>query len=102
MVPLGIHRHTDAGLLTLLVEDGHHALQVLHAGQWRTIEPSPNAFIVNTGDMLQVLSNVLKQLGLDQRRGPLIRLPPADFLMLNAFNSWMRSRSEEVTGNSQG
>ena len=57
MVPLGIHRHTDAGLLTLLVEDGHHALQVLHAGQWRTIEPSPNAFIVNTGDMLQVLSN---------------------------------------------
>jgi len=56
-VPLGIHRHTDAGLLTLLVEDGHHALQVLHAGQWRTIEPSPNAFIVNTGDMLQVLSN---------------------------------------------
>ena len=57
MDPLGIHRHTDAGLLTLLVEDGHHALQVLHAGQWRMIEPSANAFIVNTGDMLQVLSN---------------------------------------------
>ena len=56
-VPLGIHRHTDSGLLTLLVEDGHHALQVLHEGQWRMIEPSPNAFIVNTGDMLQVLSN---------------------------------------------
>jgi isopenicillin N synthase-like dioxygenase len=56
-VPLGIHRHTDSGLLTLLVEDGHHALQVLHEGQWRMIEPAPNAFIVNTGDMLQVLSN---------------------------------------------
>lgn len=56
-VPLGIHRHTDSGFLTLLVEDGHHALQVLHQGQWRMIEPSPNAFIVNTGDMLQVLSN---------------------------------------------
>ena len=56
-VPLGIHRHTDSGLLTLLVEDGHDALQVLHEGQWRMIEPSPNAFIVNTGDMLQVLSN---------------------------------------------
>ncbi len=56
-VPLGIHRHTDSGLLTLLVEDGHHALQVLHEGQWRMIEPSPNAFIVNTGDMLQVQSN---------------------------------------------
>ena len=49
-----------------------------------------------------VIQKILKQLGLDQRRGPLIRLPPADFLMLNAFNSWMRSRSEEVTGNSQG
>lgn len=55
--PLGIHRHTDAGLLTLLVEDGHHALQVLHEGQWRMIEPAPDAFIINTGDMLQVLSN---------------------------------------------
>jgi len=57
MGPLGIHRHTDAGLVTLLVEDGHHALQVLHQEQWWMIEPSPNAFIVNTGDMLQVLSN---------------------------------------------
>ena len=55
--PLGIHRHTDAGLLTLLVENGHHALQVLHDRQWHMIEPAPNAFIVNTGDMLQVLSN---------------------------------------------
>ncbi len=55
--PFGIHRHTDAGLLTLLVENGHHALQVLYEGQWRLIEPAPNAFIVNTGDMLQVLSN---------------------------------------------
>ena len=57
MIPLGIHRHTDAGLLTLLVEDGHHALQVLHDGHWRMIEPAPDALIVNTGDMLQVLSN---------------------------------------------
>jgi isopenicillin N synthase-like dioxygenase len=56
-VPLGIHLHTDAGLLTLLVQDGHHALQVCHDGQWCLIEPEPNAFIVNTGDMLQVLFN---------------------------------------------
>ena len=40
--------------------------------------------------------------GTRSERGPLIRLPPADFLMLHASNSWMRSRSEEVTGNSQG
>lgn len=56
-VPLGIHRHTDSGLLTLLVQHGHNALQVFHHGQWTLIEPQPNAFIVNTGDMLQVLSN---------------------------------------------
>ena len=55
--PLGIHPHTDSGLLTLLVQDGHHALEVLHEGQWCLIEPQPNAFIVNTGDMLQVMSN---------------------------------------------
>jgi|TARA_B110000971_G_scaffold218172_1_gene256460 isopenicillin N synthase-like dioxygenase len=55
--PLGIHPHTDSGLLTLLVQDGHHALQVLHEGQWCLIQPQANTFIVNTGDMLQVMSN---------------------------------------------
>ena len=54
---LGIHHHTDAGLLTLLVQDGPAALQVLHRGNWHLIEPEAGSFIVNTGDMLQVLSN---------------------------------------------
>ena len=55
--PLGIHPHTDAGLLTLLVQNGANALEVRRQNRWHLIEPTDNTFIVNTGDMLQVLSN---------------------------------------------
>lgn len=54
---LGIHHHTDAGVLTLLVQDGVTALQVRHGGRWELIEPIEDGFIVNIGDMLQVWSN---------------------------------------------
>lgn len=54
---LGIHHHTDAGVLTLLVQEGRAALQVRHAGRWHLTEPLADAFVVNVGDMLQVITN---------------------------------------------
>ena len=54
---LGIYHHTDAGVLTLLVQEGSAALQVRHAGRWHLIEPLDDAFIVNVGDMMQVATN---------------------------------------------
>lgn len=54
---LGIHHHTDAGALTILLTDGKAGLQVLKDGSWRPVDPVPGGLIVNIGDMAQVWSN---------------------------------------------
>jgi len=61
---LGVSRHTDAGVLTLLLQDTHSALEVYSGtkedngdGAWVAVEPVAGALTVNTGDMLQVWSN---------------------------------------------
>ena len=64
---LGINPHTDAGALTLLVQDDVPALQVLHNNHWSTVLPEANAVIVNIGDMVQVWSN-------DRFRAPVHRV----------------------------
>jgi isopenicillin N synthase-like dioxygenase len=54
---LGIHHHTDAGAITVLLTDGRPGLQVLKDGSWRPVDPVPGGLIVNIGDMAQVWSN---------------------------------------------
>jgi len=64
---LGIHHHTDAGALTILLQDSQPGLQVLHEGRWQLVEPVPGALTVNIGDVVQVWSN-------DRYRAPLHRV----------------------------
>ncbi|KAH7691706.1 Flavanone 3-dioxygenase protein [Dioscorea alata] len=54
---LGMPPHSDYGFLTLLLQDDVEGLQVQHKGEWLTIEPIPNSFIVNVGDHLEIYSN---------------------------------------------
>jgi isopenicillin N synthase-like dioxygenase len=54
---LGINHHTDAGALTLLLQDGQPGLEVFRRGQWHLVEPRPDALVVNIGDIVQVWSN---------------------------------------------
>ena len=54
---LGIHHHTDAGALTVLLQDGIGGLQVHHDGAWHDVEPVAGAFTINIGDMVQIWSN---------------------------------------------
>lgn len=76
--PLGISRHTDAGVLTVLLQHQsipsqykanngsitRSALEVYTGskqdngdGEWVSVTPVPNAVTINGGDMLQVWSN---------------------------------------------
>jgi isopenicillin N synthase-like dioxygenase len=64
---LGINHHTDAGALTLLLQDEQPGLEVFHDGAWKLVEPLPDALVVNIGDIVQVWSN-------DQYRAPLHRV----------------------------
>ncbi|MFQ6005935.1 MAG: isopenicillin N synthase family dioxygenase [Woeseia sp.] len=54
---LGVHHHSDAGALTILLQDVVGGLQVHRDGFWHDIPPVAGAFVVNTGDMMQVWSN---------------------------------------------
>ncbi|KAL1534697.1 jasmonate-induced oxygenase 2-like isoform X1 [Salvia divinorum] len=56
---LGVGRHKDAGALTVLAQDEVGGLQVKRKsdGDWILIQPTPNAYIVNVGDIIQVWSN---------------------------------------------
>lgn len=65
--PLGISRHTDAGGLTVLLQDEVSGLQVYHRDEWRDVAPLEGALTVNIGDMMQVWSN-------DRFRAPLHRV----------------------------
>jgi len=54
---LGVHQHTDAGALTLVLQDDVSGLEISVGSQWILVEPVINALLVNIGDMVQVWSN---------------------------------------------
>ncbi|GAV75494.1 2OG-FeII_Oxy domain-containing protein/DIOX_N domain-containing protein [Cephalotus follicularis] len=57
---LGLSPHSDPGGMTLLLPDHNVAgLQVRKGNKWVTVKPVPDAFIVNIGDQIQVLSNAI-------------------------------------------
>jgi isopenicillin N synthase-like dioxygenase len=56
-VGLGIHHHTDAGALTVLLQDDVGGLQVHRNNRWHDVRPIEGALVINTGDMMQVWSN---------------------------------------------
>jgi len=54
---LGINHHTDAGALTVLLQDQQPGLEVYRYGGWHLIEPCEEALVINIGDIVQVWSN---------------------------------------------
>jgi len=54
---LGINHHTDAGALTVLIQNDQPGLQVYRHRAWQLVEPRPDALVINIGDIVQVWSN---------------------------------------------
>jgi isopenicillin N synthase-like dioxygenase len=54
---LGMHPHSDYGFLTLLLQDEVEGLQIQFQDKWLTVQPIPNAFVINIGDHLEIFSN---------------------------------------------
>jgi isopenicillin N synthase-like dioxygenase len=54
---MALHHHTDAGVLTILLQDDVGGLQCYAGGGWHDVEPTDGALVVNIGDMMQVWSN---------------------------------------------
>ncbi|KAM7256243.1 hypothetical protein ACFE04_011984 [Oxalis oulophora] len=56
---LGLSVHTDAtvALTVLRQSEGVTGLQVIKDGDWISVDPVPNTFVINLGDQLQIMSN---------------------------------------------
>lgn len=52
----GVGEHTDYGLLTILQQDDCGGLEVKTKSGWVQVEPAPNVFVCNIGDMLELLT----------------------------------------------
>ncbi|MEZ5569805.1 MAG: 2OG-Fe(II) oxygenase family protein, partial [Halioglobus sp.] len=65
--PLGISHHTDAGVLTVLLQDAVSGLQMQHKGEWIDVPARPHTLTINLGDMFQVWAN-------DRIRAPVHRV----------------------------
>ncbi|KNA11041.1 hypothetical protein SOVF_138710 [Spinacia oleracea] len=54
---LGLPKHCDPNIITLLLQDNTPGLQVCVDNKWLLVEPCSNAFVVNMGYQMQIISN---------------------------------------------
>lgn len=55
---IGLAAHSDPGGLTILLQVGEtEGLQIIKDGLWTPVAPLPNSFIVNIGDILEIITN---------------------------------------------
>ncbi|KAG0597869.1 hypothetical protein M758_12G026800 [Ceratodon purpureus] len=54
---LGIMPHADTSFVTVLQQDETPGLEIEKDGQWILVPPVKDAFVVNIGDLLQIVSN---------------------------------------------
>ncbi|KAG0457619.1 hypothetical protein HPP92_022776, partial [Vanilla planifolia] len=54
---LGLGKHCDPGLITLLLQGNVSGLQILHNDEWIAVDPVPDAIVVNYGHQMEIVSN---------------------------------------------
>ncbi|KAL2346800.1 hypothetical protein Fmac_000800 [Flemingia macrophylla] len=55
---MGLAPHTDTSLFTILHQTQTTGLQIFKEGKgWVPVHPNPNTLVVNTGDLLHIMSN---------------------------------------------
>ncbi|GAB2254418.1 hypothetical protein Droror1_Dr00022227 [Drosera rotundifolia] len=54
---LGLAKHCDPNLITILMQGDVPGLQVFKDGEWISVQPLKHAFIINVGYLLHIVSN---------------------------------------------
>ncbi|CAH8391763.1 unnamed protein product [Eruca vesicaria subsp. sativa] len=55
---IGLTPHSDSSALTILLQvNDVEGLQIKKNGKWVPVKPLPNAFVVNIGDVLEIITN---------------------------------------------
>ncbi|KAL6333164.1 hypothetical protein AAG906_028347 [Vitis piasezkii] len=61
-ITIGFAPHSDADALTILFQlNDTEGLQIRKEGRWVPVKPLPNAFVVNIGDIMEIVSNGIYQ-----------------------------------------
>lgn len=56
---IGINPHSDACALTILLQANEtEGLQIKKDGKWIPVKPLPNVFVINVGDILEVIGGI--------------------------------------------
>lgn len=56
---IGLSPHSDANALTVLLQANDiNGLQIKKNGKWYLVKPKPGAFIINIGDMIEVVIQI--------------------------------------------
>ena len=53
----GLGLHHDSGLFTMILQDGTSGLEIERGGHMISVEPYAGSYVVNLGEMFQVMSN---------------------------------------------
>jgi isopenicillin N synthase-like dioxygenase len=53
----GVGAHKDGGFVTVLLQERQEGLQVEHEGAWISAPPAAGTFVVNVGEVLELVSN---------------------------------------------
>jgi isopenicillin N synthase-like dioxygenase len=106
---LGVGQHSDYGFLTMIAQDETvNGLQALSRnGDWVPVDPIPNTFAVNIGDMLEAWSNgvlratphrVINNASSDHRISIPFFFEPSLEACIPSKNKELRSYGEHVYG----
>ncbi|XP_010057211.2 protein SRG1 [Eucalyptus grandis] len=59
---IGLNSHSDADAITILLQVNEmEGLQIRKDGKWVPVKPLPGAFIVNVGDIVEIMTNGIYQ-----------------------------------------
>jgi isopenicillin N synthase-like dioxygenase len=78
----GVGAHRDTGLVTFVAQDEHGGLQVQLGDEWIDVAPQADAFVVNLGEMMQLVTSGYFAATVHRVISPLL---PADRVSLAYF-----------------
>ncbi|KAL3739738.1 hypothetical protein ACJRO7_021069 [Eucalyptus globulus] len=59
---IGLNSHSDADAITILLQVNEmEGLQIRKDGKWIPVKPLPDAFIINVGDIVEIITNGIYQ-----------------------------------------